>query len=563
MRTGAAAGLSEPQVLAAIAQERNALAAALDSHDVRHALATGYLQAHSNLAPNLAVSLEKVHQQTDGVVANRVADARALARLVTQEDFITEVHRALQQPANASENYQLPPEKIEEMVARFDHHPPSYPQDAAIHIAQEMEGQRIGHLALAQAFAADGPLCATLRAKLAGLLPAEDASRLASDWVEARRKPALATADALAESGAVYVRVMQQFGSGHMHSLPASMPAAPAPAPAPASAPAAATIPAPASGSVASPLAAQKQALLATSALTAQQIEHNKDALEKASEWAYTINHAISCGLTDVFIQPYVGKWVTDAIHYDRLPPGLHWLHRIFEKHDHGDHHDHHDHSNGACAHHPHEKLTLGNNLSHWMGAEFVSDVVAVPLTVMTQRFFPSFMHGIRSALEPVAGGLFRRGAERDARHWARRQTEPVSAEQVVQKAQELYNYEMDHLPQAAMWNAFSVPINVISQKALGNRLDWRTILIGKTFGSLVSNGMLIGGRALAPDAFHHWDRWSSKNVVNPTTKIVGKLFGIGGDTVDKVAAERARMEQGMGWQGRVSEVPPTLEVAR
>lgn len=545
LRTGAAAGEAEQPILDAIRQERLALAAALDSHDFRHAFATAYLQARASLAPNVAASLEQVHAQTDQVIAHRIADARALAALVADPAFLHEARAQAQQPSAAKGGYQLPPEKITEMIARFTASPAPYAPDAIIHIAQNMEGERVGHLALAQAFAGDGPLSDLLQQKLASHLPAADAARLSNDWLEARRNPALATAEALAEGGAVYRAVMQQLGaSGHhgaAHAQPASAPAQPA---------AQALLPA----------ALVQQHLMATSALTPKQAERSKSQPDKASEWAYTINHAISCGLTDVFIQPYVGKWVTDAIHHDRLPHGLHWLHAIFEKHDHDDH----PHGHGACdAHHDHEKLTLRNNLGHWFGAEAISDVLAVPLTVMTQRLFPGFMRGIRTVIEPVAGGFFRSGANRDARHWAERQADPVSAQSVVNKAEELYQYEMDHLPQAVMWNAFSIPMNVAAQKIMGSNLNWGTIAVGKTFGALVSNGMLIGGRALAPNAFHHWDRWSSRTVVTPTTKIVGKLFGISSETVDKVANEHHSRQGAVAWQGRISDTSPLAVAAR
>ncbi len=546
LRDGASKGLDEGAVLAAIARERTALAAALDSHEFRHAFAMGYHQALSTLATNTAMSLEAAHQQTDQVIAHRVADARALAQLTGDAAFVSEARQLAQQPAPPTQPYQLPPEKITEMVARFTANPAAYGADAVIHVAQNMEGERVGHLALVQAFAAEGALRPLLQQKLNTVLGEQDASRLAADWLAARRNPAAATAETLAEGGEVYRAVMQRIAApGHaMHGA----------------GPAVAT---------AASLPFMQQQLLGTTALSARQAERGKDPMEKASEWAYTINHAVSCGTTDIFIQPYIGKWVTDAVHEHRMPTGLRWLESIFEKHDHGPGHNHgpekkHEHGPG-CGHdhdhghgHDHEP-TLKNNAAHWFGGEFFGDVGAVPLTVMVQRFFPGMMHGIRRLLEPVAGGFFRRGAQRDAQRWATRQAQPVGDDAIVTKAQQLYEYEMDHLPQAVVWNAFSVPINVFAQKRMGSSLRWQEILLGKTFGSMVSNGLLIGGRAMAPNTFHRWDMFNSEKIVAPATRKISHLFGADDKTIDTVL-EKQR-EHGHGaWQDRVQAAAPEMQ---
>lgn len=227
LRHDGAQSIPEAQTVQAIQTERRALAAALDSHEFRHALATGYQQAFSALVPSLALSLDAAHQQTDQVIVHRVNDARWLAAHVGNEDFLKGA-RAAATVAPSSSTYQLPPEKIDEMVERFLAFPPQYGMDALTHIDQNMRGECVGHMALAQLFAQPS-LQAVLAQKLAQQqLPLDVADRLSRDWLEARRKPAETTVEALTEGGAVYRAVMQRAAAldpsaahGH-HGAPAN-----------------------------------------------------------------------------------------------------------------------------------------------------------------------------------------------------------------------------------------------------------------------------------------------------------------------------------------------------
>lgn len=538
LREGAAKGESEAQTLAHIAQERTAIAAAIDSEDFRDAFARAYEQAHNARMPQAPVSAAQARHATDDIIKNRANDARQLTQLITQPNFMARARTAPAKPVN----YELPAEKITEMISRFTAEGSRYGIDARIHNQQSMEGHRIGHLALADIYAANGPLHAPFTQTLKAQLPNMDdaaINALASDWLEARREPAQATAEQLAEGGHVYTQVMQRSDATRIAANRAQADAAHARAPL---------------------TTVSSAALMGTTALTPRQIERSKDQMEKASEWAYTMNHAISCGATDVFIQPFVGKWVSDAMHNGTMPKGLRWLPNIFEKHDHG-----HGHVHGPGCGHDHHDPSLKNNLTHWISGEIAGDVGAVPLTVAVQRFFPGFMNGIRHLLEPVAGGIFRRGAARDAQSWANQQSTPQDAAQIADKAKELYEYEMAHLPQAVVWNAFSIPINLGIQRVGGSNLLWREMAVGKIFGAAVSNTLLIGGRAMAPDTFHRWDQWNSRTIVVPTTKFVGNIFGADTSKVDDIAKQHHHTGRAQGaWGERLEAAPQQpLQAAR
>ncbi len=270
--------------------------------------------------------------------------------------------------------------------------------------------------------------------------------------------------------------------------------------------------------------------------------EAQKNDQQRAEDIAYTINHAISCGVTDLFIQPYAGAWLQTASEKGTLPSWLRWTTKIVESHD--DDHGH-DHGHG-----------FWHNAKHWFVGEAAGDLGAVPLTIFMQRQFPGFMHGIRTMLEPVMGGMFKSGANRAANSWAQRHGLSADAPEAKEKAAQIYEHEMSHLPQALMWNVFSFPINIAAQRLSGSKAGLGTMIAGKTFGAVVSNTMLIGGRAMVPEAAHSWDRWSSKHLIIPTANAVGGLLGIDKATMQKAAASHGEVEPS-SWQQRVVGTTP------
>ena len=263
-----------------------------------------------------------------------------------------------------------------------------------------------------------------------------------------------------------------------------------------------------------------------TTCLSAPRYARSKTPQEKADDWAYTINHAISCGLTDVFIQPPVAAWVqTHAPDWG----WFRWLTHLFEDHNH----------HGCTQDHPHGHAAAASpgvraywaHLKHWYQGEFIADAVAVPLTMTVQRLAPGLMHGLRRIIEPWVGRFFRAGAEKSARDWAAQQSISVDAPEAKAKAAQFYEHEVSHLPQALVWNAFSIPINIGTMMYL-NRSEPNKgalllkLLLGKSFGSAVSNGALIGGRALHPELFRRWDTLQTTHVILPVSRAIDRMLG-------------------------------------
>lgn len=296
--------------------------------------------------------------------------------------------------------------------------------------------------------------------------------------------------------------------------------------------------------------------------------EQAKSKQEQAEDIAYTVNHAISCGVTDVFVQPVAAAAATALAHEELLPK---WATSVFEHHDHDhghghDHHDHHDHHHHEAHAAPAdgkgrwqrigEKIKgelqwkkFGHNLKHWVWGETIGDAGGIIPTIMVQRMFPGFMQGLRDRIEPIAGAAYRGGAHRDAQNWGRKHGLALDSAEVKAREEYLYKHEMDHLPQAVVWNAFSIPINGAVQLGMEKPSAVNTpkkfmgfltkFAIGKGFGTIFSNGILLGGRAVAPDAFIAWDKWNSDNVLKPVLYGPGQLLGIDKETADKVMADK------------------------
>ena len=249
--------------------------------------------------------------------------------------------------------------------------------------------------------------------------------------------------------------------------------------------------------------------------------ERNKTPEQRAVDWAYTINHAVACATTDIGIMPGVGG--AYAALKSRQP------------------------------------FTLKNIFregSDYLKGEIIGDVVAVPLTVMTQRFCPGFMEALDHAVEPIAAPFFHYGAHHAALRYASKHGLDVNSKEVVDHAEATFRKEIDNLDKAIMWNVYSYPIGLVGQQLLGHEKNWATIAKGKLLGTAISNVLLIGGRALLPDKFEKFDRLDGKYVIRPVTRTLSGLIGIDSKTVDRMDAKADAEEQreNGSWRERVKQ---------
>lgn len=562
LRNGAQAGENEQVILDAVHAERMALAQALGEPAVRAAFAAAYQASHHALAPQAPLSAEAARVATDQILDHRINDARQLALLVTQPPFIHAARAQALQAAPNSAEYQLPPEKITEMIAQF-----SAMDDAIVHAQQAMEGQRIGHLALAESFTPDGPLVDVLQQALSAHLDAATAQRVAVDWLQARRTPALATAQTLAEGGEVYGKVIQQVSNAHRTAQIQRKPLADQ-----------------------VPLAPLTGALMTTpliqrsTSLTPILPEDHKTAQQKAEDVMYTLNHAITClSITDLLVMPTVNGVLGTIFGKNAVKFGCaghehgHGDHGHEEVHTHGPHCDHghhtHDHSPWDELKAPFRNMkrfftsdepwktkfsAIFSNSKDWLISEAAGDVGAVLPTIAMQRFAPGTMHRIGNGLEHVFGASFQRGAQKAALSWGLKNGYESDSQQVADRAQELYTYEVRHLPQMAVWTLSSIAISWVVMHKLNPKMTVGDFARTKIVGAGVTAGLVVGARAVSPNKAHSWDGTMGKYVVAPTTKLLGKPFGIKSKDVDDFNLKRAG-EDAPQWQGRLAEKSPEL----
>lgn len=282
-----------------------------------------------------------------------------------------------------------------------------------------------------------------------------------------------------------------------------------------------------------------------TQTLTPADLEKRKSAEQRAEDIAYTINHSLACTATD-FINPIVNTFTEGRI---KAIGGCG-----------------HDHSKdgGHCHHVPaptadtwwgRVKQSSKNSFSRerlmqWTKGEFIGDFGAVPLTIFVQRAFPNFMNGTRKLIEPLMGGIFRYGVERDSKRWARRHDVDTSSAAYRQHVDEVYEHEMSHLPQAVVWTGFALALNVGYQKYKDATRPLAGLLAACMSGMAVTAGLVVAARAIAPHKVREFDKATSEHVMLPATRVVGKLFGVDDAAVDRMAAEQERLHE--GWQARI-----------
>lgn len=261
--------------------------------------------------------------------------------------------------------------------------------------------------------------------------------------------------------------------------------------------------------------------------MTPAELEANKSRQHKAEDVIYTLNHAVTClGVTDTMVGPAIGAL------------SQRWLGKRIDLCGHDDHE--HDHGYEGHDHHDHGPKSFWRSLKSWVIGEAVGDLGAVPFTIGVQRLAPSFMHGLRRLMEPAVGGVFHRRAVSSAESWADQHGIARDAEECVARAEKYYNYEMEHLPQMAVWTVASVGINFGTMKLITPEMPVNAFVKGKALGAATTAALVFGARASSPATAHWWDETVGKNIVVPVTKKVGGLFGINAKDVDDFHARHS-----------------------
>jgi hypothetical protein len=533
LHQGKAAGHTPQQVVKDIADEQRAMADAIVTTGFIDAATAALLNVQQKTSPTPRYHISPTHA-TEGIrqiMQRRSLESLTFAQLVTQPDYYQSLlsHTVDNAPTTPS----LRDVKMQEVVddlLRVDN--TGAPQVIA-HLDAVAKGMMVTHDELAVMFAPDGILHAPLANALAQRLPSASEPRadaLVREWLQDREASAKIVSELAANDGAAYLEAVRRSKEWHQHKYETST-----------------------------------SASSHAATMTPAEYETHKTREERAEDIAYTINHALACTATD-FIDPFVGN-LTQKYLGKRISIGCGHDHSKDGKdhHHHHDHdHHHHDHGHDHDHEHKHEhEHKSGGNLTHWWAGEVVGDFGAVPVTIAFQRYAPGFMNSIRQCMEPVLGPVFRKGAKRSAENWALKQHLSLDSDACREKENQIYEHEVRHLPQALIWTASSVAINLATQKGLGNKGPLWQLAVGKAVGASISAGLVVGGRAIVPEAAHNWDRFTSKNLFLPVTKAVGKVVGVDEKDIDSMASHHHEDARNDSWEERVKDDTAATTPAR
>jgi hypothetical protein len=320
--------------------------------------------------------------------------------------------------------------------------------------------------------------------------------------------------------------------------------------------------------------------LNSTTALTPAEIEREKTRQQRAEDIIYPFNHSLMClGLTDTVglglaanaWNAMTGRnWKPDHDHNDGYG-AFNWIWdrirgkhknadyvaeihanekaRIDDAHAHGHDHGHEGHGEAHGHAHDHSehapKLTpdmsggkaakkFWHTTTKWLLAEAIGDLGAVPVTVFMQRKFPGFMNHLRHGIEWGMGRMFRYTTGQSAKHWGEKHGYAPDSQEVKDRQHELYEYELSHMPQMAVWTVASVALNYgamrVIERNYAHPTSLRKFAEVKGAGALMTAGLVLGARAFTPGGAHRWDQFMGKHVILP----VGRLWGIRKEDVER-----------------------------
>ncbi|MCI5050569.1 MAG: hypothetical protein MRY32_09645 [Rickettsiales bacterium] len=307
-----------------------------------------------------------------------------------------------------------------------------------------------------------------------------------------------------------------------------------------------------------------------------------------AEDIAYTVNHAVSCTALDLFGGSPIGSKLSS----EYIVPGIQKTLRNVPYLD--------RYSDNRI------ELWCSHPIGVWTVAEVAGDLASVVPTVGLQRFAPGVFDAMENVLEPTMGWAYKAGAKRAAHKWGREHGLSDDDDRVKEYQQNLYKHEVEHLPHAFIWGAFSLPVSGAILTHVGHDHDhcghdhghghshghshhhhlYQNVNInahghshghshghnhghggscshghhhhhhGKSKymtslkanmlhivgGKIFSSVVLLGARSVAPDKARQWDKWASDTVYSPVTKSLSGFFGVDGDTVDRAREKHDAM---------------------
>jgi hypothetical protein len=219
-RESVAARLRAGTPISTVLREQQALAVALADPNFENQMAALFVVEMRAQEPNPAyfISPLAAKRQVHGILQNRIRDCHGFIAALGDPAFIESAGLLAAQPAPPPKEYDLPPEKKQEVADRLGQ--PNHPAGAEpeVHIAASALGQRMVHMALARIFRplpsrpGEQTLYEQLEAALVKAWPEATGAQLqevTKRWLKARHDPAHSIADGLKETGEIYRLAVQ------------------------------------------------------------------------------------------------------------------------------------------------------------------------------------------------------------------------------------------------------------------------------------------------------------------------------------------------------------------
>lgn len=264
-----------------------------------------------------------------------------------------------------------------------------------------------------------------------------------------------------------------------------------------------------------------------------------------AADFAYTLNHAIVCTITDPLTDVPIGAGVQNIMAKIRGSGNKVTLQDVAK-----------EMRPDAIAASLKQTFTSRKELKSWLAGEVAGDFGSVPLVVGMQHYAPGLVNGIRQIFAPLVSPFMRRSAERTVRGEFKLMGQGMQSAEYQARVEEVYQREIEKLPNAIMWTIASPAINIAMQK-LVMKSDAASVdlLAGKAIGSVFTSGLTVGLRNTSPVRAQQWDDWMSRKATGPVTSAVSKILGVEKDKLEKDLKAR---EQADGhaplWEARVKE---------
>lgn len=259
-----------------------------------------------------------------------------------------------------------------------------------------------------------------------------------------------------------------------------------------------------------------------------------------AADFAYTLNHAIVCTLTDPITDVPVGATVQNTMAAIRGSDHRMSMREVMN-----------ELSPSHVLGHFKSSMTFkkadGERFSpaaSWLAGEVAGDFGAVPVVVALRHFAPGLVSMVGKAATPVAKPFFRRSAERSAKAEFKLTGQLPSGEAFDKRVNELCQRELDNLPNAILWTGVSPAINILMQKTvMGNKAPVADLVMGKALGAAVTSATTVGLRNISPAKAQKWDDMLSEKTAKPVASFVAKVFKVDKNDLQSSMNDKQRQD--------------------